>query len=85
MDAHTHRIAQAWGQEIASRRKLFGYSRAELANKLDVSREIVRQWEAGNHAPSARMQSMLIEELRIDGATIARLIELLRPTGGEAA
>lgn len=89
MDAHTHRIAKAWGQEIASRRKLFGYSRAELAAKLEVSREIVRQWEAGNHAPSPRMQSLLMGELHIDAMTVARLIDLLKPepsgSGGEAA
>ena len=78
MDKHSQRLAAAWGTEIATRRKLAGLSRAHLAEELEVSREIVRLWEAGEHLPSPRMQSVLIDRLSLDTATIARLIDLTR-------
>ena len=69
-------VATAWGQAIQRQREhVMKMSRAELAGELDVSREMVRLWETGQHAPSSRMQSVLIAKLGIDPGTVARLIQ----------
>lgn len=64
-------IATAWGEEIASRRQALEMSRAQLAERLDVSRRMVGLWETGVHAPSSPMQMRLIAEIGVDLSRIA--------------
>lgn len=73
----TNRVAAAWGAEIKARRtsRPFEMSRAELADHLGVSRQMVRLWEEGVHAPSSHMQSTLIQKLGIDPVAVAKLIQ----------
>lgn len=79
----TNRVASAWGAEIKARRtaRPFEMSRAQLADHLGVTRQMVRLWEEGVHAPSAPMQGRLIQLLGIDPVTVAKLIT----AGGDAA
>lgn len=73
--------ALAWGHEIRERRELFGLSRRDLAAQVDVTPTMVGFWEQGRHAPSPRMQALLIGKLGIDPVTVSKLIL----KGGEAA
>lgn len=74
MDATQHPVAEAWGAEIQRRRELAGWSRAQLADHVGVTRQMVRLWEEGEHAPSPKIQALLIDKLAIDASTIAQLI-----------
>lgn len=94
MDTNTHPVAAAWGEQIKAQRTLiYKMSRADLAAKLGVSRQMVRLWEEGVHAPSPRMQGALIRELGIHASVVAQLIQQgsaaagnsERQTNGDAA
>ena len=79
----TNTIAKAWGAEIKRTRtnRPFNMSRAELAEHLDVSRQTVRLWEEGIHAPSSHMQGVLIRRLGLDPMRVAKLMGM----AGDAA
>lgn len=69
-------VAEAWGQAIKERRQgLLNQSRAEFADRIGVTRQMVRLWEEGVHAPSSQMQGRLINVLGIDPGTVAKLIQ----------
>ena len=70
----TNTYAQAWGDEIRSRRKLLNLSRVELADMVGVTPTMVGFWEQGRHAPSSAMQATLIRNLGIDPVSIGKLI-----------
>lgn len=74
MDTTAHPVAKAWGTEIERRRNIAGWSRAELADHVGVTRQMVRLWEEGEHAPSPKVQALLIDKLAIDVTTVAELI-----------
>ena len=73
----TNTVAKAWGAEIKRAResKPFCMSRAQLADHLGVSRQMVRNWEKGINAPSSRMQGKLIAEMGLDPVRVANLIQ----------
>ena len=66
--------AKAWGAEIRARRELLDLSRRDLADDVDVTPTMVGYWEQGRHAPSPRMQAILIRRLGIDPVTVGSLI-----------
>ena len=72
----TNTVAKAWGAEIKRIRtsKPFNMTRSEMAGHLKVSRQTVRLWEEGVHAPSSQMQAVLIQKLGMDPVTVAKLI-----------
>ena len=73
--------ARAWGAEIKARREQFELSRRDLAAIVEVTPTMVGFWEQGRHAPSPRMQALLIQRLGIDPVTVGKLAL----KGGEAA
>lgn len=74
MTNDSHPLAEAWGREIKARRELFSLTRIQLAEHLGVTRQIVRLWEKGEHAPGPKMQSHIIQYLGIDPVTVAKLM-----------
>ena len=66
--------AKAWGAEIRARRELLDLSRRDLASDVKVTPTMVGYWEQGRHAPSPRMQALLIQRLGIDPVTVAKLV-----------
>lgn len=66
--------ARAWGAEIRSRRELLKLSRRDLAEMVEVTPTMVGYWEQGRHAPSPRMQTVLVQTLGIDPVTMGSLI-----------
>lgn len=76
MSTSPNALAAAWGQEITSRRQNLDLTRAQLAARLDVSRQMVRLWETGVHAPSSPMQMRLIDEVGVDLSRIAEAMKV---------
>lgn len=68
------RAARAWGKAIQNRRERLGLSRAQMADQLGVTRQMVRLWETGTHTPSPAMQDELVDRYQLDPVVIANEI-----------
>lgn len=56
------------GEKLLSIRKKFGYSQQELADKLDVTRQTISNWECGQGAPTLEkaMELAAIFQMSLD-------------------
>ena len=73
MDTNLTPYAKAWADAIKSGRDRKGYSRAELAAKLEVSYQAVQNWESGRAQPGPRQQAYLIGLLGISPEDLSRI------------
>lgn len=63
------------GELIARRRRELGLSQEALAEKLDVSRQAVAKWEAGQAFPAAERLALLCRVLELSPAELLGLSE----------
>jgi transcriptional regulator with XRE-family HTH domain len=57
---------QTLGQLLIDKRKELGLSITNLARRLDISPETLRNWENNSHAPKEKYYSDLVELLGLD-------------------
>jgi len=74
VDMNKNPYAVAWGETIRAQRELAKLSRRDLAAEVEVTPTMVGFWEQGRHAPSPRMQALLIQKLGIDPVTVSKLV-----------
>ena len=51
-------IDPAAGERLAAARKRAGLSQAQVGRLLDISRQVVHEWEQGTRAPESRLMQM---------------------------
>lgn len=64
------RLRHSWGSKIADLRKLRQLTRAELAERVDVSETAVGQWERGETAPRPHKQAAIARALDVPHAVL---------------
>jgi len=60
--------AESFGNRIKELRESRGITQAQLADRLNVTRSTVANWEAGNRLPDLSMLALLADELDVDTA-----------------
>ena len=60
--------AELFGNRIKELRESRGITQAQLADRLNVTRSTVANWEAGNRLPDLSMLALLADELDVDTA-----------------
>lgn len=64
------RLRQSWGRKISDLRKIRGLTRAELADRVEVSETAVGQWERGETAPRPHKQIAVARALDVPHAVL---------------
>lgn len=66
-------MVQSVGRDIQDAREAKGWSRADLARRMQVTRGLVRFWEVGERTPRVdrlrKLARVLERDLRFDGKT----------------